>query len=71
MDLRLWTVARFPAGEWSVGGKLTDPDYSHCELYQMRAENAEAAKKKAQSVRAQLVKKGTPLPTQSNPYKSS
>jgi hypothetical protein len=70
MASRLWTVARFPAGMWSAGGKPSDSDYSLCEVYQVPAESAEKATKKAQSVRSRLVKKGSPLPTQAAPYKS-
>lgn len=69
MESRLWTVARFPAGVWSSGGKLSDPDYSLCELYQVAAESSEKATKKAQGIRTRLLKKGVQLPTQATPYK--
>jgi|GEM_PF-2346480 len=71
MDSRLWTVGRFPAGVWSGGGSRNDPDYSECEVYLIRAESLEKAKKKAQAVRARLVKKGSELPTQASPYQAS
>lgn len=71
MDTRLWTVVRFPAGVWSGGGSRTDPDYSGCEVYLITAESLEKAKKKAQAVRARLVKKGSDLPTQASPYQAS
>lgn len=65
----LWTVVRFPVGSWSHGGKPTDPDYEHCEVYQIMASSAAKATKKAQSTRTQLVKKGAPLPSQERPYR--
>jgi hypothetical protein len=71
MDSRLWTVGRFPAGVWSGGGSRNDPDYSECEVYLIPAESLEKAKKKAQAVRARLVKRGSELPTQASPYQAS
>lgn len=47
----LWTVARFPSGMWSTGGKPTDPEYEHCEVFQVLASSRESAKKKAQAMR--------------------
>lgn len=49
-----WTVARFPSGNWSAGGKPTDPDYAECEVFVVDAPNCEAAKKKAQSKRSRM-----------------
>lgn len=37
MDEKLWTVARFPSGAWSFGGKPDDPAYSECEIWQIPA----------------------------------
>lgn len=71
MESRIWTVGRWPAGVWSGGGSRNDPDYSECEVYLIPAESLDKAKKKAQAVRARLVKKGSPLPTQAAPYKAS
>lgn len=71
MESRIWTVVRFPAGVWSGGGSRKDPDYSECEVYLIPAENLDKAKKKAQAVRARLVKKGSTLPTQGVPYEAS
>lgn len=68
MESRLWTVGRFPAGVWSGGGSRNDPDYSECEVYLIHAESLDKAKKKAQAVRARLVKKGSELPSQASPY---
>lgn len=68
MEKRLWTVGRFPAGVWSGGGSRNDPDYAECEVYLIPAESLERAKKKAQSIRAGLVKKGSQLPTQTAPF---
>jgi hypothetical protein len=48
----LWTVARFPNGSWSTGGKPTDPDYALCEVWQIEADTREKATKKAQAKRA-------------------
>jgi hypothetical protein len=71
MESRLWTVGRYPAGVWSTGGKPSDSDYECCEVYQIQADSREKATKKAQAVRARLVKKGSPLPTQSEPYQAT
>ncbi|WP_213664141.1 hypothetical protein [Stutzerimonas stutzeri] len=68
MESRLWTVVRFPAGIWSGGGKPSDADYEHCEVYRIPADSLDKAKKKAQSIRARLVKNGSDLPSQSVPY---
>lgn len=35
MRTQLWTVARFPRGEWSTGGKPNDPDYAESEVWQI------------------------------------
>lgn len=71
METRVWTVGRFPAGVWSTGGKPSDPEYALCEVYLIPADSREKAKKKAQSIRARLVKKGSPLPTQASPYSAN
>lgn len=71
MESRIWTVGRFPAGVWSGGGRLNDPDYSECEVYLIPAESLDRAKKKAQAIRSRLVKKGSELPSQASPYKAS
>lgn len=63
-----WTIVRFPAGDWSGGGSRNSPDYAECEVYVIGAESFDKAKKKAQSVRSGLVKKGAALPTQAAPY---
>lgn len=68
MKSRLWTVVRFPAAAWSGGGSRNDPAYADCEVYLIPAESFDKAKKKAQSIRARLVKNGTALPTQAAPY---
>lgn len=54
---RLWTVARFPNGSWSTGGKPTDPEYALCEVFQVRASSREQAKRLAQSLRSRRRKK--------------
>jgi len=48
----LWTVARFPDGSWSTGGKPTDPDYAECEVWQIEANSRQEATKKAQAKRS-------------------
>ncbi|MFK8770423.1 hypothetical protein [Aeromonas caviae] len=68
MESKIWTVVRFPAGVWSGGGSRNSPDYSECEVYLAHADSFDKAKKKAQSNRARLVKKGSTLPTQAAPY---
>lgn len=52
MKEQLWTVVRFPAGDWSCGGRIDDPDYAECEKWQIVATSGEKAIKKAQSKRA-------------------
>ena len=49
---KLWTVARFPNGSWSYGGKPTDPDYAECEVFRISAVEGKAAVKKAQAKRS-------------------
>lgn len=71
METRLWTVARYPVGTWDTGGKTSDPAYESCEVYQVLAESRDQAKKKAQSTRSSLVRKGSPLPTQASPFKAN
>ncbi|MEX3984205.1 hypothetical protein AB4Y45_35200 [Paraburkholderia sp. EG287A] len=51
METLLWTVVRFPNGNWSYGGRMDDPDYERCEKWSIEAESAQAAVKKAQSRR--------------------
>ena len=63
----VWTIVRFPNGEWSGGGKVNDPAYDCCEVYVVRGTSFDSCKKKAQRIRAKLVKTGDALPTQSNP----
>lgn len=70
MQTQLWTVARFPSGTWSTGGRVTCEEYEMCEVYQIPASSRDEAKKKAQSVRSRLVKRQLPLPTQSAPYRA-
>lgn len=48
---RTWTVVRFPNGSWSYGGKPDSPDYEHCEVWRVLAENAKDAVKTAQAKR--------------------
>ncbi len=71
MGTKIWTVVRFPAGVWSGGGSRNDPEYSKCEVYLIPAESLDKAKKKAQAVRARLVKKGCELPSQASPYQAN
>ncbi|WP_186214968.1 hypothetical protein [Burkholderia gladioli] len=52
MGEKLWTVARFPSGAWSFGGKPDDPAYSKCEIWQISALTGKDAKKKAQAKRS-------------------
>lgn len=52
-----WTVVRFPNGSWSYGGKPTDPDYEHCEVFLIEAGTSKAAVKAAQSKRAAAIAK--------------
>jgi hypothetical protein len=54
----LWTVARFPDGSWSTGGKPGAPDYRHCEVWQIEASSREDARKKAMAKRAAARRKG-------------
>lgn len=45
---QLWTVARFPNGEWTTGGRPDDPAYSESRVYQVWAADRKEAKRKAQ-----------------------
>jgi hypothetical protein len=54
---RTWTVVRFPNGSWSYGGRADSPDYKECEIWEIDAETAEAAVRKAQSKRSQAKRK--------------
>lgn len=47
-----WTVARFPNGDWTTGGKPTDADYANCEVFVVDADSREKATKKAQAKRS-------------------
>lgn len=51
MREHLWTVARFPCGAWTTGGKPTDPEYAYSEVFQVLATSIERAKLIAQGVR--------------------
>lgn len=64
----IWTVVRFPNGEWSTGGKVSDPDHAYCEVYRVAADSREAAKKRGQALRSRLKRKGQALPTQAEPF---
>lgn len=56
MNAKMWTVARFPNGSWSAGGKPDDPDYALCEVFRVSATNDKEAKRKAQALRRKAVK---------------
>lgn len=71
MNPKIWTVVRFPSGAWSGSGgnKANTPEYAGCEVYLAKGDTFDKAKKRAQSVRAGLVKKGAKhLPTQQTPF---
>lgn len=67
MEMKRWTIVRFPAGMWSGGGSRNDPDYAECEVYLIPAETLDKAKKKAQAIRGRLIKQSAALPTQASP----
>ncbi|QDH49128.1 hypothetical protein PHYNN_190 [Pantoea phage Phynn] len=46
---RLWTVARFPSGEWCEGGSVDDPDYAQSWVTQVVASSRKEARKKGQA----------------------
>lgn len=55
------TVARFPNGSWTTGGKPDDPAYAECSVYQVIASDDKEAKRKAQYLHRKAQKaKGTP-----------
>ena len=54
---RMWTVARFPSGIWSTGGSHNDPEYACCEVFQVIAKSRDEAKRKAQSIRSNAIRK--------------
>lgn len=57
MQMRCWTVARFPSGIWSTGGSPNDPEYENCEVWQVSAKSRDEAKRKAQSMRSNALRK--------------
>ncbi|WP_455233505.1 hypothetical protein [Geopseudomonas aromaticivorans] len=48
----LWTVVRFPDGEWSSGGSPDDPDYVDCEVFQVEAPSRDLAVRRARARRS-------------------
>lgn len=54
---QLWTVVRFPSGDWSTGGKPTDPEYAECEVFQVMARNRDEAKRRGQAKRSRQRRK--------------
>lgn len=57
MMQRMWTVARFPSGMWSTGGSPNDPEYACCEVFHVIAKSRDEAKRKAQSMRSNAIRK--------------
>lgn len=55
MDSKLWTVARFPNGSWSTGGRPDSPDYAECVVYRVNAVGEKDAKKKGQAMHRKAV----------------
>lgn len=53
---QMWTVARYPSGEWTTGGRPDDPAYEGCELFRVMAKDRNHAKKKAQAQRRKASK---------------
>ena len=49
MTTKIWTVARFPNGSWSTGGRADDPDYAACNVYRVPADDEKEAKRKGQA----------------------
>jgi hypothetical protein len=41
--MALWTVARYPSGEWDTGGNPTDPEYANCEVFVVDANHRDEA----------------------------
>lgn len=56
-----WTVARFPSGQWSTGGKPDSPDYSECEVFVVESDSRVSATRKAQAMRQRQRKKSAEL----------
>ena len=52
---KLWTVARFPSGDWSTGGRPTSPEYARCDVWQVEAASEQEARRKAYRLRARGV----------------
>lgn len=65
---QVWVAARFPNGSWSSGGQASSPDYEKCEVYLISASSHGDAVKRAQGIRSRLKRKGTPFPSQAEPY---
>ena len=52
LDEVLWTVGRFPSGEWTSGSTPADETYAECEVFQVMASSREQAVRRAQSKRS-------------------
>jgi hypothetical protein len=52
-----WTVARFPNGSWTTGGKPDDPAYAECEVFVVYAKDRDVAKRTAQSQRQRSIRR--------------
>lgn len=57
-----WTVARFPNGSWSSGGKPDSKEYQSCEVFVVDADSREKATKKGQSQRSRQRRRDGLLP---------
>ncbi len=57
-ELKMWTVARYPDGSWTYGGRPDSPDYEFCEVWRIAATDEKAAVRKAQAKRRRAIKKG-------------
>lgn len=62
MNERLWTVARFPNGSWSTGGKPDCPDYAMCSVYRVLAVSEKEAKSKGQAMHRKVLRQQAKAP---------
>lgn len=46
---KMWTVARFPSGNWCTGGPVSDPEYAMAWVTQVVAKDRVEAKRKGQA----------------------
>ena len=57
IEMKTWTVARFPDGSWTYGGPPDSPDYTEAEIWRVPAYSAKFAVKYAQGQRRSMIRR--------------